>query len=106
MNDLDLGTQYHLIRYSFLYERAVLGDGTALAPLNDGAYKKSKRCILLTVDVEPGLKSILESIDNRSDFKAFMQNYAFAHGGANRGPRREGPREEGYVRISLTWFIP
>lgn len=29
-----------------------------------------------------------------------MQNYAYAHGGAPRGPRREGPAEEGFVRAS------
>lgn len=33
-----------------------------------------------------------------------MQNYAFAHGGATRGPRREGPKEEGYVRVALGQF--
>ncbi|KAI0339450.1 RhoGAP-domain-containing protein [Trametopsis cervina] len=82
-NDIDLGTQYHLIRYAFLYERSVLNDGNTLAP---------------TTDDTPGLKAIIESIDNRSDFKTYMQNYAFAHGGANsRGPKREGPREDGYL---------
>ena len=55
-------------------------------------------CILLA----PGLKAIMESIDNRSDFRTFMQNYAFAHGGNNaRGPKRNGPRDEGYVRLNF-----
>lgn len=45
-----------------------------------------------------GLKSTTETIDNRGDFKTYMQNYAFARGGsAPRGPRREGPSEEGFV---------
>ena len=26
-----------------------------------------------------------------------MQNYAYAHGGQIRGPRREGPQDEGFV---------
>jgi len=26
-----------------------------------------------------------------------MQNYAYAHGGQMRGPRREGPQDEGFV---------
>ena len=46
---------------------------------------------------EPGLKATFESIDNRSDFKIYMQNYAYAHTGP-KGPRREGPPEEGFVR--------
>jgi hypothetical protein len=45
----------------------------------------------------PGLKATIESIDNRSDFKVYMQNYAYAHGGMQRGPRRTGPEHEGFV---------
>ncbi|EKM50139.1 uncharacterized protein PHACADRAFT_32967 [Phanerochaete carnosa HHB-10118-sp] len=83
LNDVDLGIQYHMIRYSFLFESTVLGDGTTLAPLNPE---------------EAGLKAIAESIDNRGDFKTYMQNYAVAHNGSNwRGPRRDGPRDEGYL---------
>lgn len=52
--------------------------------------------------IGPGLKATVESIDNRADFKVYMQNYAFAHGGqAYRGPRREGPAEEGFVSRDL-----
>ncbi len=46
--------------------------------------------------VGPGLKAIVESIDSRSDFKTFMQNFAVARGSV-RGPRREGPYEDGFV---------
>jgi hypothetical protein len=55
--------------------------------------------VCLTVSASgPGLKATIESIDNRSDFKVYMQNYAYAHGSAPpRGPRREGPVEEGFV---------
>ncbi|EIW79048.1 RhoGAP-domain-containing protein [Coniophora puteana RWD-64-598 SS2] len=88
-DEIDLGTQYHLTRYAFLFESIVLSDGSTLVPppteegLPSGA----------------GLKSTLESIDNRADFKLYMQNYAYARGSAPlRGPRRDGPAEEGFVR--------
>jgi hypothetical protein len=44
----------------------------------------------------PGLKAIFEAIDNRTDFKSYMQNYAVARGSL-KGPRREGPYDEGFV---------
>ncbi|KAG1899468.1 Rho GTPase activation protein [Suillus fuscotomentosus] len=83
-DEIDLGTQYHLTRYAFLFESIVLSDGSTLVPVapEDGI----------------GLKSTIESIDNRADFKIYMQNYAYARGGtAPRGPRREGPAEEGFL---------
>lgn len=51
-----------------------------------------------------GLKALTESIDNRADFKTYMQNYAYARGGAPRGPRREGPAEEGFVCASFQFI--
>lgn len=53
---------------------------------------------------EPGLKAIFESVDNRTDFKTYMQNYAYAHVGP-KGPRREGPPEEGFVCPSLPLYV-
>lgn len=48
-----------------------------------------------------GLKGAAESIDNRTDFKSFMQYFIVAKGNVGpRGPRREGLYEEGYVRLS------
>ncbi len=45
-----------------------------------------------------GLKASIESIDNRGDFKTFMQNYAYARGNATpKGPRRDGPADEGFL---------
>ncbi|KAG8215039.1 Rho GTPase activation protein [Butyriboletus roseoflavus] len=82
-DEIDLGTQYHLTRYSFLFESIVLSDGSTLVPVSP--------------DEGTGLKALIESIDNRADFKTYMQNYAYAHGGAPRGPRREGPAEEGFL---------
>ncbi|KAH9987508.1 GTPase activating protein [Russula vinacea] len=83
VDEIDLGTQYHLTRYAFLFESIVLSDGSTLAPagIEDG----------------PGIKPTIESIDNRSDFKVYMQNYAYAHGGVQRGPRRTGPEHEGFL---------
>lgn len=58
-------------------------------------------------DPGPGLKGIFEGIDNRTDFKSYMQNYAVARG-TPKGPRREGPYDEGFVssstdHIMVTW---
>lgn len=45
-----------------------------------------------------GLKASIEAIDNRGDFKTFMQNYAYARGSStSRGPRRDGPSDEGFL---------
>ncbi|WWD21201.1 hypothetical protein CI109_105685 [Kwoniella shandongensis] len=82
-DELDLGTQYHLSRFAFLYESTVVGDGTLLNPMS-------------AADEGPGLKTIFEAIDNRTDFKAYMQNYVVARG-TPRGPRRDAPYEEGFV---------
>nr|XP_018259366.1 GTPase activating protein [Kwoniella dejecticola CBS 10117]OBR81524.1 GTPase activating protein [Kwoniella dejecticola CBS 10117] len=81
-DELDLGTQYHLTRYAFLYESTLVADGTTLNPMS-------------AADEGPGLKTIYESIDNRTDFKSYMQNYTVARG-ATKGPRRDGPYEEGF----------
>ncbi|ESK94826.1 gtpase activating protein [Moniliophthora roreri MCA 2997] len=85
-DEIDLGTQYHLTRYAFLFESIVLSDGSTLVPPKDegsGAI---------------GLKTAIESIDNRGDFKVYMQNYAYAHGGPTPNRlRREGPLDEGFL---------
>ncbi|KAF7309814.1 hypothetical protein MIND_00353300 [Mycena indigotica] len=87
-DEMDLGTQYHLTRYAFLFESTILGDGSTLVPPpgEEGS------------PLNPGLKATLEMIDNRGDFKAYMHNYAYVRGPATpRGPRREGPSEEGFL---------
>ncbi|KIM44840.1 hypothetical protein M413DRAFT_66838 [Hebeloma cylindrosporum] len=82
-DEIDLGTQYHLTRYAFLFESIVLSDGSTLVPPPDEGL---------------GLKATIETIDNRGDFKTYMQNYAYARGNAPpRGPRREGPTDEGFL---------
>ncbi|CAG8587370.1 974_t:CDS:2, partial [Acaulospora colombiana] len=74
-DEIDTGMQYHLSRYAYLLESSLLSDAVTLVPkaAEDG----------------PGLKSIMESIDNRTDFKAYVQNYRVVHQGMYRGPRRE-----------------
>ncbi|PWN33120.1 RhoGAP-domain-containing protein [Meira miltonrushii] len=82
--EIDNGLQYHLSRYAFLYESTILSDGMSITPVS-------------SMDGSTGLKSSVESIDNRADFKQFMQNYQVLHGREYKGPRREGPYEEGFV---------
>ncbi|TEB29117.1 GTPase activating protein [Coprinellus micaceus] len=53
-DEVDLGTQYHLTRYAFLFESIVLSDGSTLVP---------------TTDDTVGLKATIETIDNRGDFQ-------------------------------------
>ena len=54
-----------------------------------------------SIEEGPGLKSIAESIDNKDDFKSFMQNYAVSFAASGQKVlRREGPPEEGFVRVS------
>ncbi|KAG6907142.1 hypothetical protein DXG01_010361 [Tephrocybe rancida] len=82
-DEIDLGTQYHLTRYAFLFESIVLSDGGILVPPREEGL---------------GLKASIETIDNRGDFRTYMQNYAYARGGSvTRGPRREGPTDEGFL---------
>lgn len=91
LDEVDLATQFHLSRYAYLLESVLLNDGLTVAPPGLAGQP----------DETPGMKSISESIDNREDFKKFMQNYAvsFAASG-QRVLRREGPPEEGFVRVS------
>ncbi|KAJ3789826.1 Rho GTPase activation protein [Lentinula aff. detonsa] len=85
-DEIDLGTQYHLTRYAFLFESILLNDGSALVPPKDeGGHSV-------------GLKIAMEAIDNRGDFRTYMQNYAYAHSvSPTKGPRREGPSDEGFL---------
>ena len=93
-DEIDLGTQYHLQRYAFLTESVVMADGQILAPTSTGVGKEKEE------DNGPGLQTALAALDYRADFRVYMQNYAYAHGGTARGPRRTGPEHEGFVRPS------
>ncbi|BEI85216.1 hypothetical protein CcaverHIS002_0506170 [Cutaneotrichosporon cavernicola] len=83
-DELDNGMQYHLTRYAYMYESTVVSEGTLLSPRDPE---------------DAGMKAIFDLIDNRSDFRAYMQNYAVARN-APRGPRREGLYDEGYTGTS------
>lgn len=49
--------------------------------------------------LDTGLRAAIEVIDNRADFKLYMQNYAVAHASSGQKVlRREGPWQEGFVR--------
>lgn len=60
LNDVDLGTQYHLIRYAFLYEQAVLTDGTTLSPLNEGTSPAPPKSCFSRSDMSRTSRSGLE----------------------------------------------
>ena len=80
-DEIDLGTQYHLERYAFLFENALLNEGVTITPLakEDG----------------PGLRSLVEEIDNQRDFKTFMQNFAVTQPNTSL-PSRVGPDYENH----------
>ncbi|KAF5338656.1 hypothetical protein D9611_012793 [Ephemerocybe angulata] len=78
-DEIDLGTQYHLTRYAFLFESIILSDGSTLVPTNDEGL---------------GLKATIETIDNRGDFKTYMQNYVYARGGSTAPRKLKNHSEE------------
>jgi Rho GTPase-activating protein RGD1 len=82
-DEIDTAMQFHLSKYAYLLESSLLSDAVSLVPKGpeDG----------------PGLKAIMESIDNRADFKDYVQAYRVAHQGMVRGPQREDPIERGFV---------
>ncbi|VDC02978.1 unnamed protein product [Peniophora sp. CBMAI 1063] len=102
-DEIDLGTQYHLQRYAFLTESIVLADGQILAPTEREKEKEKENGV---EDQGPGLQTALAALDYRADFKVYMQNYAYAHGGSTRGPRRTGPEHEGFLSRDNTEIPP
>lgn len=81
LDEADYGTQYFLVRYAYLFEHTLVNDGLIVSPLNgeDG----------------PGLKSIIDSIDIREDFKSFMDSYTITwNQSGQRAPRRDVSVEE------------
>jgi hypothetical protein len=86
-----------------LFESIVLSDESTLVPPNEEGmisitfFKMLSPNNKMTIDL--GLKATIEKINNREDFKTYMQNYAFARGSAPpRGPRREGPSDKGFEK--------
>jgi Rho GTPase-activating protein RGD1 len=43
-DEIDLGTQYHLTRYAFLFESIVMSDGSTLVPPSDDGMSPSGFC--------------------------------------------------------------
>ncbi|BGP17900.1 Rho GTPase-activating protein [Rhodosporidiobolus nylandii] len=83
VDELDLGTQYHLSRYAYLFESLLVTDGLTISPVS--------------VEDGPGIKSVVDAVDVRDDFKTFMQQFALTwQMSGQRGPRREGPADEGF----------
>jgi len=89
-----------LTRYTFLFESIVLSDGSTLIPPHEEGENKNGLSVKQIQNgvIGIGLKATIETIDNRGDFKTFMQNYVYARGSTIKGPRREGPADEGFVR--------
>lgn len=90
-DEIDMGTQYHMARYAYLYESTVLADAAAVAPANpqEGG----------------GLRAMVETIDNRADFTKYMQNYNAARGPVpvKAGGKRE--YEEGFVGVFCAFGV-
>jgi len=99
-DEIDLGTQYHLRRYAHLFENLLVSDGVTVSPPPSSSFG------VPGMEEGPGLTMIVEAIDNREDFKDFMQNYSVAWlqspQAQARGPsiRGEGMlNDEGYVAV-------
>ncbi|KAL8279078.1 hypothetical protein RQP46_008536 [Phenoliferia psychrophenolica] len=76
VDELDLGTQYHLSRYAFLFESTLVTDGLTISPVSseDG----------------PGIKAVVDQINLNEDFKTFMNQFALSWQlSGQRGPKRD-----------------
>jgi hypothetical protein len=69
-----------------------------------GRWIGPKVNVLTTTPIgeKAGLKAIVETIDNRNDFKTFMQNFTVARG-SQRGPSRNVPYDDGSVCDVFKW---
>lgn len=86
-----MGIQFYLDRYAYLYENIMLADSVCLAPVeNDEGQliSSSTPCHSSHTFTGIGLRDIVQSMDNRRDFKNYMQNYALA-AHMPKGPSRE-----------------
>ncbi|GAA5933758.1 uncharacterized protein JCM15063_001410 [Sporobolomyces koalae] len=77
-DEIDLGTQYHLSRYAYLFESLLVTDGLTISPVS--------------VEDGPGVKAVVDAIDSREDFKTYMQQYALNwQMSGQKGPKRDAP---------------
>lgn len=83
LDELETGLQFQLMRYAFLYENIALSDGLCVNPLGDKSAPQ-------------GLRDAAASINNKSDFKDFMQNYelVFKNKEHKPTPHRVNPYDE------------
>ncbi|SGZ20426.1 BQ5605_C021g09275 [Microbotryum silenes-dioicae] len=83
-DEVDLGVQYHLSRYAYIFESTLVTDGLTVSPINP--------------DDGPGLRAMADLIDIREDFKQYMQQYSVSwQMSGQRGPKRDGSTEDGFV---------
>jgi len=83
LDELETGLQFQLMRYAFLYENIALSDGLCVNPLGDKS-------------APPGLRDAVASINNKGDFKDFMQNYELVFNNKEHRPtpHRANPYDE------------
>lgn len=83
LDELDTGVQFQLMRYAFLYESIALGDGLTVNPLGDKSATQ-------------GLRDAAAAINNKGDFKDFMQNFelVFKNHEHKATPHRQNPYDE------------
>ncbi|SCV74859.1 BQ2448_7888 [Microbotryum intermedium] len=92
-DEVDLGVQYHLSRYAYIFESTLVTDGLTVSPISP--------------DDGPGLKAMADLIDVRDDFKQYMQQYSVSwQMSGQRGPRRDGPTEDGTMTSSKPVLTP
>ncbi|CAB5133239.1 unnamed protein product [Rhizophagus irregularis] len=60
-DECDIGLQYHLARYSYLFENTMMSDALVITPVNEADG--------------PALRKIVEQINNDADFHTYVQNY-------------------------------
>lgn len=83
-DEIDFGTQFHLARYTHLFEQMILQNGMTVSPpggIEDG----------------PGLKNVVEALDSRDDFTKYMEHYAVAWQQSPAGQRGPAKRGDGML---------
>ncbi|KAK4050229.1 Rho GTPase-activating protein [Microbotryomycetes sp. JL201] len=89
-DEVDLGVQYHLSRYAYIFESTLLTDGLTVSPVH---FDENAR----------GLKNVIDAIDVRGDFRTFMDQYFISwQMSGQRGPKREGPEDTGITTAPKT----
>ncbi|GAA6024372.1 hypothetical protein JCM11491_001109 [Sporobolomyces phaffii] len=86
-DEIDLGTQYHLSRYAYLFESLLVTDGLTISPVS--------------IEDGPGVQAVVDAIDSREDFKTYMQQYTLNwQMSGQRGPKRDAPSTSSFGAYS------